>query len=589
MRITEETIKQAHKEHKADFGGQWQDYFGAVYLETFHKVPIEQGLRQVCIGRNDFGIDGFHYDDRKGYLYLFQFKWTKDHEPFKESVKQLVETGVAQAFSAAGVEKIRHPLLDRIRSTMRTDGEDVQQVLFHFVFLGDPEKAENSTVLGALNEDLGGKKHLMDSAVGRDISLVVEYRSMSGKRSHAETTKTHEYDLSISEGIDAEGPDGQHMIIGMGRLYDLYSMYRQMGARFFERNIRYSLPEDGSVNRVLMKAFRDIAIDKRTDANIFAFNHNGVTFSAQKVEDLDGTKHRITEPRLLNGAQTITTLAGFLEKNADRPDIESIKDRLRKMQVICKIITDAEEQFITSVTINNNRQNPVAPWNLRANDSIQLQLSDMFKDRLGIFYERQERAFESLTEEEREEQGVAGSRAIEMRKLAQTFLASDGDLVGMRSMQKVFEDDKPYEAIFNSRRLTADPRYIVLCYKIQLRLPAIMRALIDRGTNKYDFVKRGRHLLWALLCQGVLNDERLDEMAKRYGQDVVMSTNYAEWLSKLGGNQCRHLLGDLAERPEHAESISRGDFNFMRSRSAFDHCMEVARRMYGWEKKRLQG
>ncbi len=588
MRITEDMIKAAHKAHKQDTGGNWQDYFGVLYLEQFHKVPQAQGIKQVAMSRNAFGIDGFHYDDQKGYLYLFQFKWTKDHDQFKESVRQLVDHGVAQAFGAEGVERERDPLLDRLRSNLRTDGEDVQQIFFHFIFLGEPEKAENSNVLTALGEDLSGKKHLMDACIGRDVSLTIEYRSVTGKRSHAETTRTHDYDLNITDGIDATGPDGQHMLIGMGRLYDLYSMYRQMGARFFERNIRFSLPDDGSVNRVLLRAFRDIAIDKRTDAASFAFNHNGVTFSAQKVEDVDG-KHRISEPRLLNGAQTITTLAGFIEKNSDRADIETIKDRLRKIQVICKIITNADDAFITSVTINNNRQNPVAPWNLRANDRIQLELSDYFKDRLGIFYERQERAFDSLTEEEREEQGIAGSRAVEMRKLAQTFLAADGDLTGMRSMHKVFEDDKPYDQLFNARRLQADPRHILLCYKIQLRLPAIMRSLIERGTNKYDFVKRGRHLLWALLCQGVLNDPELENIAQRYGQDVTMSTNFAAYLSKIAANQCRMILGDLSERKENAEAIARGDYNFMRSKNSFDHCMDIAGKWYKWEKVRLQG
>lgn len=588
MRITEEMIKLAHKAHKQEAGGNWPDYFGVLYLEQFHKVPQAQGMKQVAVTGSKYGIDGFHYDDQKGHLYLFQFKWSTDHEKFKESLRELVDVGVAQAFGADGVTPERDPLLDRLRHNLRTDGEDVKQIFFHFIFLGDPEKAENSTVLAALGEDLSGKKHLMDARIGHDVSLTIEYRSVTGKRSHAETTRTHEYDLTLSDGIEATGPDGQHMLLGMGRLYDLYSMYRQMGARFFERNIRYSLPDDGTVNRVLLRAFRDIAIDKRADAASFAFNHNGVTFSAQKVEDIDG-KHRITEPRLLNGAQTITTLAGFIEKNADRADIESIKDRLRKIQVICKIITDSDDVFITSVTINNNRQNPVAPWNLRANDRIQLELSDFFKDRLGIFYERQERAFDSLTEEEREEQGIAGSRAVEMRKLAQTFMAADGDLNGMRSLQKIFEDDKPYDQVFSARRLEADPRHILLCYKIQLRLPAIMRSLIERGTNKYDFVKRGRHLLWALLCQGVLNDHELENIAQRYGQDVTMSTNFAAYLSKIASNQCRMILGELSERPENAEAIARGDYNFMRAKSSFDHGMDAARRLYGWEKVRLQG
>ncbi len=79
-------------------------------------------------------------------------------------------------------------------------------------------------------------------------------------------------------------------------------------------------------------------------------------------------------------------------------------------------------EFITTVTINNNRQNPVEPWSLHANDMIQLELQDKFRDELGIFYQRQERAFENLTDEDLEDQGIREYKAIELPRLARLFL-----------------------------------------------------------------------------------------------------------------------------------------------------------------------
>ena len=43
----------------------------------------------------------------------------------------------------------------------------------------------------------------------------------------------------------------------------------------------------------------------------------------------------------------------------------------------------------------------------------------------------------------------------------------------MRSMRTAFEDDKVYEMMFTDGRLNADPRRIVLCYKVQERLGRI--------------------------------------------------------------------------------------------------------------------
>src|SRR5262249_24557048 len=127
-------------------------------------------------------------------------------------------------------------------------------------------------------------------------------------------------------------------------------------------------------------------------------------------------------------------------------------------------------EFVTTVTLNNNRQNPVNPWNLRANDNIQLELQDKFRDDLGIYYERQEKAFESLSDEELEEQGITHHKAIELTKLARTFLLSDGEIDKLSRFREVFEDDKVYDTVFNPGRLRADSRKIVLCYKVQFRL-----------------------------------------------------------------------------------------------------------------------
>jgi hypothetical protein len=588
MRITEEQIKAAHKTLKNENGGAWQDYFGLLFLEEFHKVPREQALHQVAFGGEDYGIDGYHFDKGKRHLYLFQFKWSSDHEQFKQGFRTLLEHGMSEVFGANSGGRSRNAMVNGLKNVLRESRSRIDQVSFHFVFTGEPEKAENSSVLGALREDLENRKYMLDEWWGKEMSMIIEYRSLSGKRSHVVVDKTHEYPLKLSGSLEKDGPDGQQMVIGMGRLYDIYGMFRQMGSRFFERNIRHSLPEDGSVNRVLQKAFRDIGIDKRLDPAMFAFNHNGVTFSAQKIEE-DKNGYRITEPRLLNGAQTITTMARFIERNKERDDIETIKDRLKRIEVICKVITHADDAFITTVTINNNRQNPVDSWNLRANDQIQLELSDHFRGKLGIYYERQQRAFEGLTEEERDEQGITDDKAIQMLKLAQTFLASEGELVVMRSMRKAFEEDKQYEAIFHNRRLEVDPRYVVLCYKVQFRLPLLTRSILERGENKYSFVGRGRHLLWALVCQAILNDKDLHKMAERYGQDLAISANYMQYISSLATGACRALLSDLVEQEANATAVKNNEFNFLRSKQSFDHCMEVAAKKYGWEKRKLAG
>ena len=184
---------------------------------------------------------------------------------------------------------------------------------------------------------------------------------------------------------------------------------------------------------------------------------------AERVDD-DGQSN-LTAPRLLNGAQTVTTVAGFLEKNKDNPALDKGKDLYESIRVLCKIITDADQKFVTRVTVNNNRQNPVEPWNLHANDIIQLELQDRFRLDLKIFYERQENAFDQLTTEDLEDYGIKEeSRAIQMLKLTQTFLLTDGNISRLSEMRRVFEDDRVYDHVFRASRLKADSRQMLLCY-----------------------------------------------------------------------------------------------------------------------------
>jgi hypothetical protein len=110
----------------------------------------------------------------------------------------------------------------------------------------------------------------------------------------------------------------------------------------------------------------------------------------------------------------VTTFARFLKANEGNTYVAERRDVLEDIHVVCRIITEAAPEFVTTGTINNNRQNPVNPWNLHANDMIQLEIQDKFRDDLGIYYERQERPFENLSDEDLEEQGITEYKAIEL-------------------------------------------------------------------------------------------------------------------------------------------------------------------------------
>ncbi|MCE9635817.1 MAG: AIPR family protein [Planctomycetes bacterium] len=589
MPITDKQLDQAYSDLKGKCGGVRNDYFGLLYLEQEFRVPRDFAINQVAFGGNDYGLDGFHFDADRRNLYLFQFKYSESHTQFKESFHRLIGDGMERVFDARTQDARQNDLLLQLRSCLLENQAVIDKVYIHFVFLGDPSEAERSAVLDKLREDLENKKHLIDKCFGRAVTLLIEYRSglsrKAGTVSHQRTT--HRYDLEITGSLERTGPGGERLIVGLARVCDLHRMYAEMGQRFFERNIRSSLGEELAANRALERAFRRIVIERTDDPSIFAFNHNGVSFAAEEVE-IDGTRMRVTEPRLLNGAQTVTTFARFLAKNEGDARLRENAAAIEGIHVLCKVIADAPQDFVTSVTINNNRQNPVEPWSLHANDTIQLELHDKFRDDVGVFYERQLGAFKSMSDNDLDSIGITARKPVELLPLAQTLLVTDGEIDKLSSMRRVFEDERIYESVFSAARLRADTRQILLCYKVRFRLRRLLNDIIDKGPNKYEYMSRARNLLWALVCQGILNAPDLDELAESYGRDMTVPADFTERLSALATTRCRFLISDVVGLRENAERLSEGNLNFLRANASYKKCMDFAHKRWKWVEKRLK-
>lgn len=588
MKIDDAALEKTHRELHKTCGGLKNDYYGLLYLEQQFGLSRKQACEQLAFGSNDFGIDGFHVDAQKRNLYLFQFKYSENPGLFKESLKRIIEDGFERIFGAHSQDQTQNQVLLRLKRTLLEDASVIDRVFLHFVFKGDPETAERSQALDLLRENLEAKKFLLDQFFERPVSMVIEYRSTHSNKlgSLSEQRKSHDYPLRLQNDIQVTGAAEQKMHVGFVPLVDLHRIHTAMGQRFFERNIRSSLPEDGAVNRALLKALQNIVLDEKDDAADFAFHHNGVTIAAEKISS-GATGTTITEPRLLNGAQSVTTFSRFMEKHKDDARLLRRSGVLDDLKVLCRIITAAPPEFVTRVTVNNNRQNPVEPWNLRANDMIQLELQDKFREELGIYYERQENAFTNLSDDELEEAGYKEGKAIELLRLTQTYLVTDGDIDKLSRLREVFEVERIYSDVFKQQRLKADARHIVLCYKAQFRLRRLQNEILERGANKYAFISRARHLLWALICQGLLNEPKLESLAEEFGKSLAVEADFAEKLLGIASKQCRFIIGDVVEDKKYAQKVAEENYSFLRTNSAFDMAMTAARKRYNWQQKKL--
>ena len=358
-----------------------------------------------------------------------------------------------------------------------------------------------------------------------------------------------------------------------------------------ERNIRAGLSSDRAPNRAIRSALSDIVLKESLEPEIFTFNHNGVTLAVQDIGpgETEGTA-RIVEPRLLNGAQTLTSVEKFLQDNDGNPGLEKSKNRLNRIRVLTKIVHSTgpgAPKFVTEVTIYNNKQNKVDAWNLRANDQVQLDFQDKFRDDLGIYYERQEATFENFRESDLEEMGITQQKAIEMKRLAYTFLASQGEIDRMSRLGDVFENTRLYDDTFRSSYLDSKTEKIVLAYKVQFRLGTLLDEIIERGQNKYGFVTNARYLVWALVIQGLLNREDVQTTCEEYGKDLSVPASLTSTLRDLASKKVRFIIGRAVQGKEYQELLEKEKFGFLRTKSMFQSCMDIAYRREGWTKRFL--
>ncbi len=586
MIVTKQDLDNVFEEYRGKYEGRKEDYFALLYLAKEFKRPAEDLVVQVAFGGNDYGLDAFHIDKERRNLYLYQFKWSENHNLFKDSFERLNSKGIEQIFGNPTQDPAQNQLLLQLKSSLNENQAIVERVLIQFVFNGDPSDAEQSVVLDSLREDLERKKYFMDQYFARKISLAFEFKSNETRKVAAamHARKTYEYDVGFDLAASKETPTGEKLYAGFLSLMSLYDIYREMGQRFFERNIRSGLSADKPPNRAIQRALRSVVLDEIAPPETFVFNHNGVTLSAQEFVSLNG-KYRIIEPRLLNGAQTLTSLDKFLKDNERNIALKRNEQRLRNIAVLTKIVCSSSEDFIVNVTICNNKQNPVEPWQLRANDRIQLSFQDRFRDELKIYYERQESAFENLSDDDLQNMGVEQlGKAIQIRPLAQTFLAMQGEVDKMSRLRDVFENEKFYKDTFRDSYLKCDPRRIILAYKIQMRLNKVIDEIKARGENKYSYVGHARNLVWSLLVQGLLNDPDLPQLCNRYGEDLVMEADYNSYLKKMAANQVRTILNKAFDDPQYRKYISEEKYSFLRTKETCLKCLDVARKRCNWTK-----
>jgi hypothetical protein len=589
MSQLEHRMNQLLQDHRATLGGSIEDYFGTAYLEAQHRLAEEAALHQSARGSNDYGLDGYCLDETTGNLYLYQFKYSTDWRQFQGSMKRLISAGLAKVFSRTPLDVSENSLLQSLRAEIDEFKPKIRCVYIRFVFTGNPKNAEASDTLKDLQEQIEDRRYLLKDCFGSDdVDLRVQFLSTTVKSAPRPPVPVATFTIDLGGDVLVAGPDGQLMRTGFISLDALQGMFKAMGMRLFDRNIRAPLAKrDGtkstSVNQKITDTLKRIVLNRTQEPSAFSFMHNGVTLYAQRLTGNQG-QYEITEPRVLNGAQTVATVAQFVEKHSENPEFKNSLPILREMKVICKIVANADDDFIRSVTVSTNRQNPVHPANLRANDPIQLLIADWLRENTFL-YERQENSAAWQDPDDLAEQGITADRVISMKRLGETFAATDGKLERAKNMNELFDSDQQYLETFHEGRLAQELGKVIICYKCRTYCHNTLAR--ELAVGKAVFVDRAKLLLWALVCQGLLNQKDLPDLVEEFGGDLRMPEGFRERLLKIALRQVKPTLLWLVQQKEFSEPYQNERYDFLRSEKAFTRCMIRTLQEYGWRQTRL--
>ena len=573
-------------------GGRKEDYFALVYLrKKFHCDPSEVA-HQVAFGGNDYGLDAYFIDREAHNLYLLQFKWSTNHNLFKESLERLAKDGMERIFGNPLQDAEANEYLRYLKADLKENQALIDRVYIQFIFKGDLTAADNSSGLADRLENLQNKKYLLDKVFkDRQVELIPEF--VSDIRSPPPPPSADIFTINFSEKVSAVVTDENEdkritLFVGFVPLMDLYKILQGLGQRFFDRNIRAGLNANNPPNRKIREALTEIVLKQKETPGVFAFNHNGITLAVEHIDFQDG-KATIRVPRLLNGAQTLTSLAKFLKDNEGSPVLKQNEKRLLAIEVLAKIVvSDPQSDFVANVTICNNRQNPVDPWNLRANDRIQCDLQDKLKEEASVFYSRQENAFSNYSDAELTEMGIEDPRDVRIKPLAQTFCALQGEVDRMSRLTDLFENAKYYSDTFKESYLKADSRKIIVIYKVGLVLNSPMQRLDERAPKKLAYaIGKARNLVWALLIQGLLNDSKIDDYLDRYGNTLAKEADFRELLKQIASSKVLPILKNVLADKAYEQRIEEEKYSFLRTKEIYRRCLEVAYDEYRWTKKSI--
>lgn len=532
--MTSESIKQRVREFqkRTNFGRTDEDNFTPWWLQQRFSLSDEEATMLSSDDSFHLGVGGFHIHESsdKVTISLVQGVFSNNAGQMAQGINEVskflpkLTAILSDIESIAPHDILAKRLLNKIKKPSALKQKQIEFDAF-VISLCDDGEIESSSVIEKAKSDLFRlfEKEVRNPNVVLSLSVLgLDNLIESGKMDSRRPAKPFTIHFDGSDEIDL---NDSVFLSGFGKLADLVTLYEQKGNQLFEKNVRLYLygkknEQKGPAGKI--RETLEGINNKKFEPEKFGFLHNGVTIYSTTVSVKKKDKSaELVNPSVLNGCQTIKSAFLFYKDAIAKNKLSS--EAWNKIPVSIRIVATDDKELWREVAEANNRQNSMSAAALRANDEIQIILENRFKD-LGIFYERQEGAFENLVKDDKDKflrrYPNTNKEPVYIDTLVQAIIcSSEMPLAYASRTGEVFESKKIYDKVFSQKNLK-NLSFLVLAHNIRRVMDHAVRDAVPGNATKIyaDFKpSRYRDLFTRLVLKTIIKQNLLNEFLTDYG------------------------------------------------------------------------
>lgn len=450
-----ETIKRSVDDVARDHDVKDYRGFGLWFLEDIEEMSPEGASDVMTDGAWDEGRDAVSWDEDEKSLAIYQFKYSENPAVVKKAFTDLQRGMQAEVQRVIEAQEIRliivslAPEDEELLKLLRSNEEVVRAWL---------QSIGSSAELALEHFDQSKFTQLFEKLVGVDVRLTF-------------TQEPQPIDDGILGVIDARAFSS---LVDKDELL-AFNIRKFLGIR------------KNNINWKILNTLRVTSERRR-----FWMLNNGLVCIYTGVSEVDETTLEFKNLSIVNGAQTVNTVAKYL---ADNPQIAEIEP----IWVVAKLVkvADADRDFALRLTVTSNTQNSVSYKDLRASE----QSHEFLEHWLEVW---------GLKYQYKRGDTARGTEVVPMKDLAQAYVAWSGkpNVAFARAGTIFGENSDEYTQVFPERVILdlqnkgsaaerdafLGPR--LLSFRVLQRVREQIAQRIKQDASLKPWSSVGFHLVW---------------------------------------------------------------------------------------------